>query len=325
MAIREVKQISHRLSLVDLAIISVLELNPMDSRPYESIVSLLEDSNFLAKEWFPQVEFSDSLVRPSLLRMLSAGLVTSHLDSSVDAQPIVPDPSKVSDYWYALSSVGVELLRSPLPWDYRIHQWTFPPEGSSLHRVVTGLREEPHLWIYHNCVSSPSLCRGFRGANSYLISLSGKIRERIVVHITQRLNVMIPELLHAHFRPDPGGLEGLERMPHLSIGDMDRMILDVLRDDIENISLILEVLNSLEAPYRKWHSGELFTDDDVVQSLMMMIEGGYVAAFEEIEEQTLELRPILSPRDLRVSDVLWFGLTAKGRAAVSEPWPWPET
>lgn len=312
-------------SVFDLVILSPLEI---DSLPFEGIMKLLSVEEFLGREWFQHVDLSAEQVLFSLKRMLAAGFITCHADSTVGGAAIQPPPLPfMKECWYELTPSGTKIIQLPVPWCYEVSRWTFPAGESKLTGAIDELRRRPLQWVYEHTSSAPASAHGLRGWTSHHAIFSSEGEGNVSAHAIDRLNVRLLELLQGHFRPAVNSLEiPPEVQRHMEGGpltNVDRMVLDVLQDDIESVPLVMDILNYEDAPYRKWHFGQAFSNEEVGTCLAALVEKGYVVAYEEVAEPTVRLVP-LGPRCLPEATSLWFGLSAAGRERASSPWPWEE-
>lgn len=313
------------VTVFDLLVLFPLE---MDAFPFAGLVSLLNAEEFRARDWFPTADFSGEQVLFSLRRLLSAGMVTCHADSEISSPPLPqPVPSMMREYWYDLAARGSATIQLRAPWYYDVSSWLLPPAEGELGKIVQHLRDKPLQWYCDHASARPAPSRGLRAWESHHMSLRGVAGVALSAHFLDRLRGGLPELHSGHFRPSTDdnaiSLEARQPLKPQNLSNVDRMILDVLLDDVESVWSILGILNHDEAPYRRWHFGQPFLEEEVFASLVRLESGGYVVGYYEAADPVVRLQPLESSDSVGPSG-LWFALTDAGRKAASEPWQWEE-
>src|SRR5207253_4315935 len=100
--------------------------------------------------------------------------------------------------------------------------------------------------------------------------------------------------------------------------DRDFYILDALANDVEDVSSILQMLNSDSE--LGWHKelGRKFTCNDVAEGLSRLVRLGSVQVYltDDDEKALIPLAEKTLPLEMSVA---WFGLTGRGRL-IHENW-----
>ncbi len=312
-----------RVSIYDLIVLYPLEIEPF---PFSAIINLLGLDDIMARFWFERLDVSEQQVLLGLKRSISAGLITCHGDYS-ELGPLLANPTlaEMREAWYALTDTGKRLMNPVVPWIQDVRRWTFSAQSPRLTELVADLRSDPLAWWYGHTHSGLSLAEGLGGWESHRAVLGALHGDRIVSHMIDRSNNSYRDLLQGHFRPDftdagRNELDHEETMPR-KLTKMERMVLDVLQDDVESIVIILEILNHADAAYRLHHSNQSVSREEIVQGLSSLVHQGLVIPYGETREHPIRLRP-LSAAEAFFDDSAWFGLSKAGYRAASRISSW---
>jgi hypothetical protein len=96
------------------------------------------------------------------------------------------------------------------------------------------------------------------------------------------------------------------------VSNDEALILDILQDDVQSFSLLLNVLNDDSLPYRRRRFGREISQQELTAILARLFEAGYVTVYRELTaDGHFEL--IALPPNASLSKARdWFGLTSIG-------------
>lgn len=127
------------------------------------------------------------------------------------------------------------------------------------------------------------------------------------------MNVAVRELLQGHFRPpsEDGGVNPLPKEPAKinSLSHLDKMLLDILLDDVECVELVTDMLNS-ESTFSV-AGKRTYAKEEVQESFLKLLDLKYVCVYLETDEENVKLQ--LAPPALAHQENAWFGLTPTAR------------
>src|SRR2546422_1172149 len=309
------------INVLDLQVLGPLQL---DELSFESIVDIMRKEGLPTQQWFPGDIHPDKIAR-SLKRLVNKGFANCYADSTVGASPIPPPPLPLlKNCWFGLTPAGADLFRHPGPWDYLFQKWTHLPTPGALDAAINDLRRHPENWFFMPTARQRAVAKGLAEFTNHLSTLRRLGGPTVIVHAFERDGRGPYELLQGHFRflsdSPPKTLEVINlAMGDESLTNVDRMMLDVLQDDVECLETIVGLLNHENTPYRQWHFGQQFTKDEVRVALARLIEAGYVMVYQAAGDPVV-LRPTstLGPDGTG----FWFGLTDEGRQIASKSLSW---